>query len=257
MVVVLVILIIVCLALVLWGRAQQVKLAEMQKSRSVRTAFLKGLIREVRTHLHSVGGLSEIISKDDLYLSKSEKRHITTQIKYNTSLISTLLDELSILSDVHGGHQLKDERFSPNILCERCIDANLPSVHEGVRLTLTRELTDSYSVEADYHIIELIINKLVACSCQFTMKGDITLGCHLGESPNLLVFYVQDTGGTTIPEDRKASIFDWFDNPDENCEPTEFDLSVAQRLAEKVGGYLRYDEQWTRGTRMEFTLPVR
>jgi K+-sensing histidine kinase KdpD len=229
----------------------------MQKSRSVRTAFLKGLIREVRTHLHSVGGLSEIISKDDLYLSKSEKRHITTQIKYNTSLISTLLDELSILSDVHGGHQLKDERFSPNILCERCIDANLPSVHEGVRLTLTRELTDSYSVEADYHIIELIINKLVACSCQFTMKGDITLGCHLGESPNLLVFYVQDTGGTTIPEDRKASIFDWFDNPDENCEPTEFDLSVAQRLAEKVGGYLRYDELWTQGTRMEFTLPVR
>ena len=257
MVVVLVILIIVCLALVLWGRAQQVKLAEMQKSRSVRTAFLKGLIREVRTHLHSVGGLSEIISKDDLYLSKSEKRHITTQIKYNTSLISTLLDELSILSDVHGGHQLKDERFSPNILCERCIDANLPSVHEGVRLTLTRELTDSYSVEADYHIIELIINKLVACSCQFTMKGDITLGCHLGESPNLLVFYVQDTGGTTIPEDRKASIFDWFDNPDENCEPTEFDLSVAQRLAEKVGGYLRYDELWTQGTRMEFILPVR
>ena len=257
MVVVLVILIIVCLALVLWGRAQQVKLSEMQKSRSVRTAFLKGLIREVRTHLHSVGGLSEIISKDDLYLSKSEKRHITTQIKYNTSLISTLLDELSILSDVHGGHQLKDERFSPNILCERCIDANLPSVHEGVRLTLTRELTDSYSVEADYHIIELIINKLVACSCQFTMKGDITLGCHLGESPNLLVFYVQDTGSTTIPEDRKASIFDWFDNPDENCEPTEFDLSVAQRLAEKVGGYLRYDEQWTRGTRMEFILPVR
>ena len=257
MVVVLVILIIVCLALVLWGRAQQVKLSEMQKSRGVRTAFLKGLIREVRTHLHSVGGLSEIISKDDLYLSKSEKRHITTQIKYNTSLISTLLDELSILSDVHGGHQLKDERFSPNILCERCIDANLPSVHEGVRLTLTRELTDSYSVEADYHIIELIINKLVACSCQFTMKGDITLGCHLGESPNLLVFYVQDTGGTTIPEDRKASIFDWFDNPDENCEPTEFDLSVAQRLAEKVGGYLRYDELWTQGTRMEFTLPVR
>lgn len=257
MVVVLVILIIVCLALVLWGRAQQVKLSEMQKSRSVRTAFLKGLIREVRTHLHSVGGLSEIISKDDLYLSKSEKRHITTQIKYNTSLISTLLDELSILSDVHGGHQLKDERFSPNILCERCIDANLPSVHEGVRLTLTRELSDSYSVEADYHIIELIINKLVACACQFTMKGDITLGCHLGESPNLLVFYVQDTGGTTIPEDRKASIFDWFDNPDENCEPTEFDLSVAQRLAEKVGGYLRYDELWTQGTRMEFTLPVR
>ena len=38
---------------------------------------------------------------------------------------------------------------------------------------------------------------------------------------------------------------------------SSFDLSVAQRLAEKVGGYLRYDELWTRGTRMEFILPVR
>jgi hypothetical protein len=41
------------------------------------------------------------------------------------------------------------------------------------------------------------------------------------------------------------------------AEETEFDLSVAQRLASKIGGYLRYDETYTRGTRMEFVLPVR
>lgn len=257
MIVALFFLILVCLALLFVIKAQNTKLAESRKSQSIKVAFLKGLSREIRTHLHSVSGMAEIISKEDLYLSKSEKRNITTQIKFNTSLISTLLDELSILSEEDGGHQLKDERFSPNILCQRCIDANLPYVHEGVRLSFRSELSDTVFVEADYHIIELIMNKLLAVSCQFTKKGEITLGCRRGDPSNLLIFFVQDSGGAAIPEDRKAEIFRWFDNPDENSEPTEFDLSVAQRLARKVGGNLRYDESWTKGTRMEFIVPVR
>lgn len=257
MVVLLVILIVICLALAFFIKVRQTKLVEARRASRIKTAFLKGLSREIRTQLHSVSGMAEIISREDLYLSKSEKRNISTQIKYNASLISTLLDELSILFDEHGGHQLKDERFSPNILCERCIDANLPFVHEGVRLTLHRELSDTNFVLADYHIVELIMNKLVGASCQFTKQGEITLGCRRGEPSNLLIFYVQDSGGAMIPEDRKAVLFKWFENPDENSEPTEFDLSVAQRLAQKVGGYLRYDEEWTKGTRMEFVLPVR
>ena len=257
MVVALVTLIVICVVLGCLMKAQQAKLGELRRSECIKTAFLKGLSREIRTHLHSVTGLAEIISKDSLYLSKSEKRNISTQIKYNASLISTLLDELSVFSDEHGGHQLKDERFSPNILCQRCIDANLPSIHEGVRLMLRSELNDTEFVEADHHIIELVINKLVGMSCEYTKKGEITLSCRRGDPSHLLVFSVQDTGGATIPEDRRAFLFNWFDNPNEFCEPTEFDLSVVQRMAQKVGGYLRYDETWTKGTRMEFTLPVR
>ena len=48
-----------------------------------------------------------------------------------------------------------------------------------------------------------------------------------------------------------------LEEPDVKVEETEFDLSVAQRLASKIGGYLRFDETYTRGTRMEFVLPVR
>lgn len=257
MVVALVILIIICVVLGCLMKVQQSKLGEMRRSECIKTAFLRGLSREIRTHLHSVTGLAEIISRDSLYLSKSEKRNISTQIKYNTSLILTLLDELLIFSNEHGGHQLKDERFSPNILCQRCIDAHLPSVHEGVRLTLRSELNDTEFVEADYHIIELILNKLVGMSCEFTKKGEITLSCRRGDPSHLLIFSVQDTGGATIPKDRRAFLFNWFDNPNEFSEPAEFDLSVVQRLAQKVGGYLRYDELWTKGTRMEFTIPVR
>lgn len=256
MVIVLVILILACLGCILAMKAQHARMCRAQKRDRMKTVFIKGLSREIRTHLHSVSGLAEIISKDDLYLSKTEKRTISSQIKYNTSLISTLLDEVAVFSEENGGHQLEDERFSPNIVCQHCIDANRSMVHEGVRLSFRRELTDNEFVSADRHIVEFIMNKLMQCACQFTEKGEITVGCHRGDPAHLIVFFVQDTGGG-IPEDRRDILFKWFEDPDEMCEPTEFDLSVAQRLAAKVGGYLRWDSQYKNGTRMEFTLPVR
>ena len=139
------------------------------------------------------------------------------QIKYNTSLISTLLDEVAVFSEENGGHQLEDERFSPNIVCQHCIDANRSMVHEGVRLSFRRELTDNEFVSADRHIVELIMNKLMQCACQFTEKGEITVGCHRGDPAHLIVFFVQDTGGG-IPEDRRDILFKWFEDPDEMYE---------------------------------------
>ena len=226
------------------------RLAEFRKSDQLKRVFIKGLSREIRTHLHSVSGMAEIISKE-------EKQNISSQIKYNTGLISTLLDEVAVFSDDSSdGHELSDERFLPNLLCRRSLDANRPFAHEGVKMTFRHELSESYFVSADRHIVELIMNKLVYCACKFTKNGEISVGCRCGDPAHLFTFYVEDTGGG-IPIERKEHLFDWFDHPDTLTEETEFDLSVAQRLAHKVGGYLRQDDSYTKGTRIEFILPVR
>lgn len=254
---VIVILVVICLALVVWLKAVYMQLYGIRRADKLKAAFIKAIARELRTPLHSVSGLAEVIAKEDLYLSKGEKRNISEQILYNARMISTLLDEVSIYSeDGSRGHQLEDERFSPNRLCQACIDANLPCVNQGVRLMFDRSLGDEFFVSADRHMVELVLNKLVYCACRFTKQGEICVGCRCDETRRQLTFFVQDTGGG-IPEDRKASMFRWFDDPDIMAEETEFDLSIAQRLASKIGGYLRYDETYTRGTRMEFVLPVR
>ena len=254
---VIIILIIICLVLVIRLKAIQTNLSNLRKSDKLKAAFIKAMARELRTPLHSVSGLAEIISKEDLYLSKDEKKNISEQIKYIARMISTLLDEVSIYSeDGSRGHVLEDERFSPNRLCQACINANLPIVSQGVRLSFVHELGDEFFVSADRHMVELVLNKLVYCSCRFTKQGEISVGCRCDETRRQLTFFVQDTGGG-IPEARKAFLFRWFEDPDIMAEETEFDLSVAQRLASKIGGYLHYDETYTRGTRMEFILPVR
>lgn len=254
---VIIILIVICLGLVIRLKAVQTQLSGLRKSDKLKAAFIKAVARELRTPLHSVSGLAEVISKEDLYLSKGEKRNISEQIQYNARMISTLLDEVSIYSeDGSRGHKLEDERFSPNRLCQACIDANLPSVSQGVRLMFVHNLGDEFFVSADRHMVELVLNKLVYCACRFTKQGEISVGCTCDETRHQLTFFVQDTGGG-IPEARKAFMFTWFEDPDIMAEETEFDLSVAQRLASKIGGYLHYDDTYTKGTRMELIVPVR
>ncbi len=256
LIIALLILLVACICAAMLIRSLREQVRSLQKSDSMKTTFIKVLGREIRTPLHSVSGMAEIISRDDLYLSKSEKKNISDQIKYNTSLIATLLDEVAIYTEGTEGHHLQDERFSPNQLINRCLEGNRSFVHEGVKLVFRRDLGDDQFVSADRHIVEVVLNKLVFSACKFTFEGEVAVGCHCGSPSNFITFYVEDTGGG-IPEDRKSKMFTWFDHPEDMFDETEFDLAVAQRLASKIGGYLRYDERYTRGTRMEFTFPVR
>jgi len=252
-----IILIVTCLVLVFCLVQQRKKIVEWRQADGMKSTFIKAIAREIRTPLHSVSGLAEIISKEDLYLSKEEKKNISGQILYNARLIATLLDEVSIYTDEgSNGHLMQDERFSPNRLCMTCIDANLANTNKGVKILFRRGVGDELFVSADRHIVELVLNKLICISCRFTMKGEITVGCRYEDTRKLLTYIVEDTGGG-IPEERKDVLFKWFDNPDSMSDEVELDLSVAYRLAEKIGGNLHYDTTYTKGTRMEFVFPVR
>lgn len=257
LVVLVIVLALVCLCCLYLLKRQQARLSRVRRSSRMKSVFIRALSREIRTSLHSVTGLAEIIAKNDLYLSKSEKKNISDQILYNSNLISTLLDEVSIFSrSGEGGHQLQDERFSPNQLCQRCIDSNRRGLKEGVRLVFKNIVGDSLFLSADVHIVELILNKLVSTACRFTEQGDVTVGYSYVSASRILTFFVQDTG-VGIPVERKAKLFSWFTDPSVDVDPAEFDLSVAQRLAEKIGAYLRDDDTYNKGTRIEFVVPVR
>ena len=255
----LLIILCICLLLCLWQiKALSAKAKKAGQADLAKQAFLQNLSHEIRTPLHTVSGLAGIISDESLYLSKGEKLNIADQIKFNAGLISTLLDEVMLITNGGEGHQLVDEEFSPNALCQRCMDAmlNQCAKEDGLKVYFRRELSDEFFVHADSHVVELIVSKLLECARRFTQKGEIVVGCNTKEAPGLLTIYVQDTG-QGIPEERKKDMFNWFDHPNDATDDVEISLSVASRLARKVGGILKLDSTYQRGTRMLLVLPVR
>lgn len=254
---VIIILVVLCLTLIASLIKEHARVKTFRQSDEVKTLFIDALAREIRTPLHSVSGLAETISKEDLYLSKEEKKNISDQILYNARLIDTVLDEVSLFSDEGGNvRTMKNERFSPNRVCMTCIDANLASANPGVKIVFRRGVGDELFISSERHIVELVLSKLISISCRFTKKGEITVGCRFDETHRLLTYIVEDTGGG-IPEERKDALFKWFDDPSLASDIVEFDLSVSYRLAQKIGGNLHWDSTYTKGTRMEFVFPVR
>ena len=257
MVILVVVLVIVCLVLVFRLKQQQERVSALYRSDKLKSHFVRLVAYEFRSPLQSVRKLTEMMGKKDLYLSKEEKKHVADQISYHASLMATLLDEVEIYADSNKkGHPITDERFSPNHVCERCIDANLHNVPEGVKMSFRQETGFGVVVSADRHLVELVLNKLVVLACKFTKEGEITVGCRYEEDSHRLTFVVQDTGGG-IPEGRGDALFNWYNDPDDVFDETEIDLSVSQKLASKLGGFLHWDETYKNGTRMEFVLPVR
>lgn len=257
MLVVVIFLVMICLVLLWVIMQQRTKVVKLYKSDKVKSHFIKAIIFETRDPLNSLVRLADMMGNKDLYLSKEEKKHVADQISYHASLMATLLDEMEIYSNGgKGGHKLQDERFSPNRLCERCIDANFHNVPKGVKMSFRQDAGQSVFVSADRHVVELVLNKLVLLACRFTKQGEITVSCRYNENTRSLTFIVQDTGGG-IPEGRENALFSWYNNPDGVADETEIDLSVLQRLASKLGGLLHYDDTYTNGTRMEFIVPIR
>ena len=254
-IVLLVVVVVVLCVLLVQGRQQ---LLATRKSDRMKKAFMQNISREIKVPLKAVGEMAETVAKEGLYLSKSEKRNIADQLIYNAQLVSTLMDEVMLFSDIKlDGHRLKDEMFSPNALCRRCLQANMNSIYhvQAVKLSFRHELNDEFFVKSDKHMTELILNKLILNACRFTEKGEVSMGCNLNEHPGFLTIYVADTG-VGIPEQRVGFLFSWFDEPDNMHDEAELDLSICQKLAEKLGGSIRLDERRQHGTRVMLLLPL-
>lgn len=258
--VVIIILAAACVLFLLRIRTLTRELERERKLSVTKSAFISNLSNEIRTPLLSMRRQTETLSREDIFLSKDEKQTISGQMEYNVNLIATLLDEMMSISGCGEGHEISDVGFSPTQMCLRCVTSNQNNTYlsPGVKLRLNKEMSDGVFVRSDVHVVELIVNKLIITACRFTKEGEIVVGCNMTENPECLTVYVRDTG-TGIPSNRREAMFDWFDNPVTTLPgaETEFDLSVTQHLAMKLGGLVRLDETYTKGTRMTLVLPVR
>ena len=246
-----------CLVLFVRTRALSSELKRERKLGVMKSAFIRNLGNEIRTPLLSMRRHARMIADEAVFLSKDEKKGISGQLKFNVDLISTLLDEMSSFMGNTEERKVKYDNFSPNLICQQCILTNMNNTYlvPEVNLRFRREIEDSTFVRSDTRIVELILNKLIINACKFTKKGEIVIGCTTKDTPDFLNIYVEDTGGG-IPADRIGCLFDWFDNPHDGAD-VEFDLSIAQMMAVKIGGLLSLDEKYSPGTRMVLSLPMR
>lgn len=223
-----------------------------EKASLMKSEFIQNMSHEIRTPLNSIVGFSQIISS--MNQTDEEAKEYAGIIEQGSNnllqLVQDVLDISSLDSETDIPATMKAEATS---LCHECM-AQAGSLKPGVSLSLQTEQDEFYFLTSPQHLSQ-ILSHLLRNAAKFTLEGQITLAWHTDKENNNILFSVTDTG-VGIPADKKEFIFERFAKVDTFAQGTGLGLPIARLCAEKMGGGLTLDPDYTNGSRFVLALPL-
>lgn len=230
-------------------------------SSKMKTEFIRNISHEIRTPLNIVSGFTQILTSPDMELPAGSKRDIQERVTENTDRITKLVDRMLELSDVNN-ETLIDRNDQTNALniVSQAIDYSGIALHTRpgnadaavVFNTLdNEELASSEALLTNSRYAVHALAQLLENAVKFTNEGSITL--RMTSSGTKVCFSVEDTG-IGIPADQTEHIFEEFVQLNEFADGAGIGLTVARSIAQRMGGNLWLDTDYTQGSRFVLEL---
>ena len=258
-----------------WNRKLQIKNMQLQRERNVvvaqnkqleierdhaeaaskaKTAFMQSMTHEIRTPLNAISGFTQVLTMKDIELPESERMDFCERIQESTRLLTNILDNLLLISDMESRSELPEpETCVVSAVATQALDMVRSLVANTVILDCQCELPVEQAIDSYPRMIHIVLTKLLENAAKFTTVGNITL--KVSQEESMLHFSVVDTG-PGIPPDKKEYIFERFTKLDNFVQGTGLGLTVARMIAERLGGTLTLDTEYTSGSKFDFILPI-
>ena len=229
--------------------------AQALESDKLKTAFIQNISHEVRTPLNIISGFSQVIADPDLNAGFEERREIAMMTQKNARLITTLIDEMLLISlNDNSEATKKDNTVEVNKLMRYLLQEIKPNISTKTELRYESTLPDDFNFLTNEFQLRIIVNALVDNAIKNTPEGSIILKADKS-SDDLLTLVVEDTG-CGIPAKEAEHIFERFVKLDTFKEGIGLGLPLCRMLIEKLGGSIRLDTSYTKGARFVVTLPI-
>ena len=230
-------------------------------SSKMKTEFIRNISHEIRTPLNIVSGFTQILTSPDMDMPAGSKRDIQERVTENTDRITKLVDRMLELSDVNN-ETLIDRNDQTNALniVSQAIDYSGITLHTRpgnadaavVFNTLdNEEVASSVALLTNSRYAVHALAQLLENAVKFTKEGSITL--RMTSSGTKVCFSVEDTG-IGIPADQTEHIFEEFVQLNEFADGAGIGLTVARSIAQRMGGNLWLDTDYTQGSRFVLEL---
>ena len=259
-----------------WNRRLQVKNMQLQRERNVvvaqnkqlaierdhaeaasraKTSFMQSMTHEIRTPLNAISGFTQVLTMKDIELPDAERIDFCERIQENTRLLTTILDDLLLISDFESSSELPPaEPCVVSAIVDQAADTIRSIVAKTVTFDCQCMLPDDQTIDSYPRLIHIILSKLLENAAKFTTAGSITL--KVNQEDTKLHFSVVDTG-PGIPPDKKEYIFERFTKLDSFAQGTGLGLTVGRMIAERLGGTLTLDSDYTNGSKFDLILPIK
>ena len=228
---------------------------QVLESDKMKTAFIQNISHEVRTPLNIIGGFSQVIANPDLDPNIEERREIARMTQKNARLITTLIDEMLLVSLNENSEEAKKEnQVEINNLMRGVMKEAEDDLSDKTTIQYDTTLADDFTILTNEYMLKIVISAIVDNAVKYTPEGTITLKA-AKPSDTELALTVEDTG-CGVPAAEAEHIFERFVKLDTFKEGIGLGLPLCRMLIEKLGGTVRLDTTYTQGARFVVTLPI-
>ncbi|RCK55309.1 Histidine protein kinase 1 [Candida viswanathii] len=242
----------------------QMEIAKMaaEDATAEKASFLANMSHEIRTPFNSL--LSFSIFLLDTNLTHTQRDYVEA-IKTSAMITLNIIDGILAFSKIeHGSFTLDNAPFSLNDCIESAIQLGGEVVTTNeIELVFFNNCPEIESVVGDVTRFRQIVINLVGNAIKFTSAGHVSVSCSatkIADERYEIKVSVEDTG-IGIPEQSQQKVFGAFSQVDGSSR-REFGgaglgLAISKKLAEIMGGKLRFESDYGHGTTFYLTVGLR
>jgi hypothetical protein len=234
------------------------KATEKNKAKS---EFLAHMSHEIRTPLTAIGGIAEILSRQQETLKPKQQKLVTTLLN-STSSLKDLINDLLDFSKIESGEVTLDEDniFLIDLFEEVISMMSLRAIEKGIEFKFDYSgLNHSFFYGDDMRLRQILVN-LVSNAIKFTDQGHVKVSAINDEKEGLkfLKIVIEDTG-IGIEKDHLDLIFKEFKQADSSVSRkfggTGLGLPISRNLAKLMGGDIFVESSKGEGAKFTLMLP--
>jgi protein-histidine pros-kinase len=232
---------------------------ELEKASQAKDRFLASMSHELRTPLNAIIGFTGTLLMRLPGPLTPDQQHQLQTVRDSARHLLSLINDLLDLAKIESG---KVEIETSPVACLgvlREIVTTLRPLAETKGLKLELEMPpEEVVVQTDRRALSQIMLNLTNNAIKFTETGRIRLViADLDASNEMIEISVVDTGIGIKAEDQEElfKAFTPLTTATGRSDGTGLGLHLSQKLAELLGGSLRFTSEYGKGSRFTVTLP--
>ena len=221
--------------------------------------FVASISHELRTPMHGVIGMAELLLRDEL---DDDVRERVAAIHGSASALLSVINDILDFSKLEGEHAKLDAKpVNLRALADECVGLlSSRACERGVQLRAEVDAAVPMWLVGDGDRLRQVLNNLIGNAVKFTERGAVTIRARrVAEGTGRLRIEIEDTG-IGIAADALQRIFEPFEQADGSIQRrhggTGLGLAISRRLVVAMGGEIEVDSMPGEGSVFRFEIPL-
>ncbi len=232
---------------------------QAEASNEAKSVFLANMSHEIRTPMNAICGMTDMLLDEDL----TEKgREYATTIKSSGEGLLSIINDILDFSKIESGKMpvIPEEYYFASMIHD--VMSMMEIRGKGKPVELSAKISDDVprKLYGDIGRVKQVVINVMGNAMKFTHEGSVTLTVFWKQEEKdtgRLVFSVADTG-IGIKEEDQDKLFRSFEQVDmkknRGVEGTGLGLSISRLLVENMGGSIRVESEYGKGSTFTFDI---